>query len=159
VSLGCTSSVYLLYGLVATTVWFLQVLSAHLSHTWAKRCESGLRHTRSLIWISLGALAVYTRLIANTLAILNSLFLVTISTMTITNIAETSWCFSAPSLLASLTWVPTQAIAGLLPALSWGYWVLKIFWGLTFVFYFFKISLEKKLSPGTPIKLGWRTVR
>jgi hypothetical protein len=121
VGLGCNSSAYLLYGLIATLVWLLQVLSASLSHTWAKRYEAKRNTTPN--WGSVRAWAVYTRTIANALAVLNALWLVTFTMLSFTNLYNNCWCASSAFQWGRNTWVPTLMTPDMIWAFSHTYWV------------------------------------
>lgn len=50
---------------------------------------------RAAGWLSLGAIAVYVRLAANTLAILNAIWVITFSTLQLTNLYNNCACNSS----------------------------------------------------------------
>lgn len=132
-------------------VWLLQVLSANLSHAWAIRRESRPQDTRSPTWGSLGAWAVYTRLIANALAILNAGWLVTLSVLTFTNLYNNCWCASAAFECGTKTWIPTLMTPGMISAVSHGYWVSGTFLAISctaITLFFFMIAKGDDLFRG-----------
>jgi hypothetical protein len=74
-------------------VWFFQSLSAYLSHRWSVQRERW--QVQGSSWYSLGAWAVYTRLIGNTIAIANTLWIVIFSFLQFTNLYNNCWCASS----------------------------------------------------------------
>ena len=112
-------------------VWLLQVISSNLSHSWAMKRELRPQDTRSPTWGSTGAWAVYTRLIANVLAILNAIWLVTLSTLTFTNLYNNCWCASAAFQWGSNTWIPILMTPAMVSAYSHGSWVAGTFLAIT----------------------------
>jgi len=89
VGLGCDSGAYLLYGAAATAVWFLLTLSAWLSHLWEIRAENGKSTTVCSV---IAGAAVITRLLGNTLAVVNGLWVLTFSFLQLTNVYDNCWC-------------------------------------------------------------------
>jgi hypothetical protein len=71
------------------------MISAELSRRWAVRKELHPDETAAPTWLSLGAFAVYTRLLGNLLAITNTLWVLTFSFLQFTNVYNNCWCASA----------------------------------------------------------------
>lgn len=72
-------------------------------------------------WFSLGAMAVYIRLVSNTLAILNALWLITFSTLQLTNLYNNCACNS--SFNKSWVLISSIAIPGRMYEVASVYWI------------------------------------
>ncbi|TDL13726.1 hypothetical protein BD410DRAFT_688823, partial [Rickenella mellea] len=100
VGLGCRAGFYLIYGVAATFVWILLVISSLLSHEIMLQHERTFRpdtHDRTELKgqnsrTFLHALAVCTRFMGKSIAVLNAMWLVTISILGYTGTLETCWC-------------------------------------------------------------------
>jgi len=75
------------------SVWALQSFSAYLSHLW---CVQKERYGKQrCTWCSLGAFAVYFRLLGNVIAIANTLWIVIFSFLQFSNLYNNCWCASS----------------------------------------------------------------
>jgi hypothetical protein len=101
-------------------VWSFLVLSARLSHLW--RVQQEQLGVKPATLFSIGALAVLTRLIGNTLAILNALWVITFSILQFTNVYNNCWCASS-----ALQWGANHYIL-LFPQPSQIYAIASPFW-------------------------------
>lgn len=167
VGLGCCSGPYLFYGAAATLVWSLQVLSASLSHGWSKRRES--KGVKSPTRLTLGTLAVYTRLIGNALAVLNAVWVITFSTLQFTNLYNNCWC--AASALQRGTgpgsWIAILATPAEFFAAAKGSWIVGTFLAIfcsAFCMFFFMLAkgstehpLQKKRDQATRVHFSLST--
>jgi hypothetical protein len=125
VGLGCDSGAYIFYGLAATAVWLLQMLSAALSHCWSVRQE--LHGTSPPTWLSLGAFAVYTRLAGNTLAVFNAVWVVTFSIFQLTSLYGNCWCASPALQHGSKNWAVLFATPAQIFTASSEAWITGMF--------------------------------
>jgi hypothetical protein len=128
VGLACDSGAYLFYGVAATVIWSLLVLSAWLSHIWSVRREkSGLKPAT---WFSIGSFAVLTRLAGNGLAVFNALWVIAFSTLQFTNLYNNCWCASSALQWRVGGWVPLFATSAQLFAVASQYWIAGTFMGV-----------------------------
>ncbi|KAH8894635.1 hypothetical protein GQ53DRAFT_858115 [Thozetella sp. PMI_491] len=128
IGLGCESGSYLLYGGTATLVWILLSLSAWLTHLWAVRRENGSATPSKLF--SLGSFAIFTRLLGNTLAVLNAAWLIILSFFQFTNMYNNCWCGSSAFQWGYDFWVllfPTDAEVF---SIGKNYWIAGTFVGV-----------------------------
>lgn len=107
--------------MAATIVWALQVLSASLSHHWSEHRETHPERRQTAGWLSLGAFAVYFRLAANTLAILNAIWVITFSTLQFTNLYNNCACNS--SFTKDWVVISSIAIPGRIYEVASVYWI------------------------------------
>jgi hypothetical protein len=114
-------------------VWFLQVLSAALSHKWAKRRELRPQDTRPSTCFSIGAFAVYTRLAGNALAFLNAGFLATFSILQFTNLYDNCWCSASAFQQGINSYVLIYAIPGQIFAASKTWYIVGTFMAIACV--------------------------
>ena len=102
VGLGCNSGSYLLFGVVATLAWLILVFSSYLSHRWSLLQEKGEQSGNSI----LGPMAVITRVIGKTLAVINAFWILLACIFQFTGTYDTCWCNScALDLIRRPGWV------------------------------------------------------
>jgi len=85
--LGCRSGAYLLYGIVATTVWFIMVLSSFLSHYSFKRA-TGKRPIGTIV-------ATILRKLGKTLGTLNAVWIIVVCIFQLSGFFDRCYCNSS----------------------------------------------------------------
>ncbi|MCJ1241342.1 hypothetical protein MMC14_009346, partial [Varicellaria rhodocarpa] len=119
VGLGCRSGGLLLYGVIATIVWLLLVASALFSHRAMliyqeiqSKCEDPGRfqsrlgyYQRSSHHTFICALAIGTRLFGKTLAIVNTVWIITADLFEYVGVYDTCWCQTISTTKGSKGWV------------------------------------------------------
>ncbi|RDW82346.1 hypothetical protein BP6252_03458 [Coleophoma cylindrospora] len=97
IGLGCESGSYILYGTVATLIWFLLVTSAYLSYYYQRNFippkepavpSSIDKHMQVFLYV----LIPTTRISGLVLAWCNSVYLLAISVIQFTNLYNSCWC-------------------------------------------------------------------
>jgi hypothetical protein len=127
-------------------VWFLQSLSAYLSHRFSVQKE--LHGVGPATWRSLGAFAVYTRLAGNLLAIANTLWIVTLSFLQFTNVYNNCWCASAEFQNGPYSFVVVIATQAMIYAKASTPWITGTFIAIAssiFCVLFFTLSMGNDL--------------
>ncbi|KAL1733036.1 hypothetical protein EV714DRAFT_205487 [Schizophyllum commune] len=89
--LGCRSGAYLLYGVIATVIWFSMVLSSVLVHVSSKPAKSAPSKPRQYI----ATLAILLRRTGKTLAVVNASFAVIICMFQFANFYSRCYCNSS----------------------------------------------------------------
>ncbi|KAM6492277.1 hypothetical protein JOM56_012001 [Amanita muscaria] len=86
---GCRSASFLLYGILATVVWLLLVISSVLAHSFSTSRKQG--KSRKVI----GALVVFFRQAAKTIAAINAAWILTSSLFQFSSIFDNCYCNAA----------------------------------------------------------------
>lgn len=127
VGLGCLSGSYLLYGISATATWALLVFSSWLSQS---QCSSA--HPRTFYLY----LAVLTRRLGKTLAVLSALWVIVFSSLQFSNIFNSCWCNSCAVTRGQgvksyvILFAPNDVITNLAESA----WVFGVLWSVITVF-------------------------
>lgn len=120
VGLGCESGGYLLFGVVATLAWLALILSAYLTHRWSSFRERGKLRSGSII----SPIAVGTRPIGKSLAVINAGWVISAPLLQFTNAYDTIWCDScALDLMGKPGWVLLFASEAQIAAASNQAWI------------------------------------
>ena len=95
--LGCRATTYLLYGIIATTVWFLHVMAMLLSHEVMLRSQQSndegvKRSTDAWPYQVLCAFTVLCRCAGKILAVFNTLLLISSSILEPIGAYDNCWC-------------------------------------------------------------------
>jgi hypothetical protein len=128
VGLGCDSGAYLIYGVVATAVWLLLVLSAYLSHLHNINLESRFPRHKPL----LAPAAIFMRLAGKSLACLNTFFLFITCVLQFTNLYNNCWCSAAVAGLGrEKAWVILFASDAQIAAAAKKPWIVGVCVGIS----------------------------
>ncbi|ORY10952.1 hypothetical protein BCR34DRAFT_433794, partial [Clohesyomyces aquaticus] len=90
--IGCRTAGYIMYGAFATGAWMLLVASMMFSHAAMLRYQREHRYERNMAHSILCGLAVSTRLLGKTIAILNTIWLVLSSLLEYTGVYDRCYC-------------------------------------------------------------------
>jgi hypothetical protein len=127
IGLGCESGGYLIYGLAATLVWSLLVLSAYLSHHYAEQLSSSSLQKNIRFSTLLSILIPTTRILGKTLAWINAGWLLSISLLQFANRYNNCRC---QSCMAKSGWVMLWASNSEVAQVAWGSWVGAVILGV-----------------------------
>jgi|ERR1700722_17784506 len=111
--LGCRSGSYVLYGCIATTVWFLLTCSCFLSHAvmlrdQKRKAKEGVEGDHIS---TLAALAVGTRYVGKALAVINAGWLVLCNFLEYIGTFNQCWCGANVLSMGQRGWVAIFAVA------------------------------------------------
>ncbi|KAK7046251.1 hypothetical protein R3P38DRAFT_3307706 [Favolaschia claudopus] len=124
VGIGCRSGSYIIYGIAATVSWLLLVASNFYSHAVMQRLEKQPTRNVGL----LGALAVITRILGNTLVVLNAGWLIASTILEEIGFFQTCWCQTDSFQLGTSGWTPVFKASSDLRSVAGGVWIGGFIW-------------------------------
>lgn len=120
VGLGCVSGAYLLYGVAATLVWALLVLSAFLSHKYGEALSNRTEAAKLGHRWALTVLIPTARYLGKSIALLNALWVLTLCVLQFAGRYQNCWCMS---IFRRAGWVILWATDEQIADAAWGSWI------------------------------------
>ncbi|KAK6977395.1 hypothetical protein R3P38DRAFT_2581868 [Favolaschia claudopus] len=126
VGIGCRSGSYLIYGIAATISWLLLVASSWYSHAVMQRVETHSTRKPGL----LDFLAVLTRILGNTLVVINAVWLIASTILEEIGSFQTCWCQTNAFQLGLRGWTPVFKSPSDLRSIAGGIWIGGFIWSV-----------------------------